>query len=247
MRERTLRREPVFDDEPHPTYAPPNDGRGYQAEQRSRAGRILAAPGRLLISLVLMAVVTAFVANALYFQKSRRQALFFDLSSLWRGPISLNPLNLFVRPTLEGMPTGETAPQPPRRPEKVEAVPVPAPAPMTTPAMVAPKQMVPASLVASADPKQVFAPPQPIPDQSVKDPVGALVGQTMPEPDKSILSAQRALNKMGYGPVSPDGLKSSALHDAILRFQKDKHLPATGEVDAITKPQLAKLSGLVLE
>jgi len=33
----------------------------------------------------------------------------------------------------------------------------------------------------------------------------------------------------------------------VLRFQKEKHLPATGEVDAITKPQLAKLSGLVLE
>ena len=247
MRERTLRREPVFDDEPHPTYAPPNDDHGYQAEPRSRAGRILAAPGRLLISLVLMAVVTAFVANALYFQKSGRPALFFDLSSVWRGPISLNPLNLFVRPTNEGTPAGEVAPQPPRRPEKVEAVPVPVPAPFVTPAMAAPKQIAPASLVASADPKQVFAPPQPIPDQSMNDPVGALVAQAMPKPDKSILSAQRALNKIGYGPVSPDGLKSSALHEAVLRFQKDKHLPATGEVDAITKPQLAKLSGLVLE
>jgi len=247
MRERTLRREPVFDDEPHPTYAAPNDDHCYQPEPNSRTARILAAPGRLLISLVLMAVVTAFVANALYFQKSGRPALFFDLSSVWRGPISLNPLNLFVRPTLEGTPAGETAPQPPRRPEKVEAVPVPAAAPMATSAIAQPKQMAPASLVASADPKQVFAPPQPIPDQTVADPVGALVAQTMPKPDKSILAAQRALNKIGYGPVSPDGLKSSALHDAVLRFQKDKHLPATGEIDTVTKPQLAKLSGLVLE
>jgi hypothetical protein len=247
MRERTLRREPVFDDEPHPTYAPPNDDHGYQPKPHSRTARILAAPGRLLISLVLMAVVTAFVANALYFQKSGRPALFFDLSSVWRGPISLNPLNLFVRPTLEGTPASESAPQPPRRPEKVEAVPVPAAAPMATPVIAAPKQMASASLVASADPKQVFAPPQPIPDQTVKDPVGALVSQAMPKPDKSVLAAQRALNKMGYGPVSPDGLKSPALHEAVLRFQKDKHLPTTGEMDAITKPQLAKLSGLVLE
>jgi len=247
MRERTLRREPVFDDEPHPTYAAPNDEHGYQPKSHSRTARIFAAPGRLLISLVLMAVVTAFVANALYFQKSGRPALFFDLSSVWRGPISLNPLNLFVRPTLEGTPAGETAPQPPRRPDKVEAVPVPAPAPMAPPVIAQPKQTAPASLVASADPKQVFAPPQPIPDQSVADPVGALVAQTMPKPDKSILAAQRALNKIGYGPVSPDGLKSSALHDAVLRFQKDKHLPATGEIDTVTKPQLAKLSGLALE
>ena len=106
---------------------------------------------------------------------------------------------------------------------------------------------MPVSLVASADPKQVFAPPQPIPDNSVADPVGALVAQSMPKPDKSVLAAQRALNKIGYGPVSPDGLKSAALHDAVLHFQKDKHLPTTGEVDGVTKPQLAKASGIVLE
>ena len=247
MRERTLRREPVFEDEPHPAYTQPSDDHGYQRETKSRAGRLMAAPGRLLMSLVLMALVVAFVANALYFQKSGRPALFFDLSTIWRGSASLNPLNLFVRPTRDGIPVNETAPQPPRRPDKVEAVPVTVPAPSTTPVVAAPKQSVPVSLVASADPKQVFAPPQPIPDNSVADPVGALVAQSMPKPDKSVLAAQRALNKIGYGPVSPDGLKSAALHDAVLHFQKDKHLPTTGEVDGVTKPQLAKASGIVLE
>ena len=247
MRERTLRREPVFEDEPHPAYAPPADDIGYRPEPKSRAGRILAAPGRLLAGLVLMSVVAAFVANALYFQKSGRPALFFDLSTVWRGSASLNPLNLFVRPTIDGAPAGEPTPQPPRRPDKVEAVPVPARAPSVIPVTATPKPTAPVNLVASADPKQVFVPPQPIPDNSVADPVGALVAQSMPKPDKVVLAAQRALNKIGYGPVSPDGLKSSALRDAVLKFQKDKHLPATGEVDGVTKPQLAKASGIVLE
>jgi len=69
----------------------------------------------------------------------------------------------------------------------------------------------------------------------------------MPMPDKTILSVQRALNKIGYGPVSPDGLKSSALRDAVLHFQKDRHVPLTGEADPTTRPLLAKASGLALD
>jgi hypothetical protein len=52
---------------------------------------------------------------------------------------------------------------------------------------------------------------------------------------------------MGDGPVSPDGLKSAELRDSIIKFQKDKHLPPTGEIDGVTRPLLAKASGLSLE
>ena len=247
MRERTLRREPVFEDEPHTAYAGPLDDDGHRPVAQKRAGRVLAAPGRLLVGLVLAGLVAAFIANALYFQKSGRPVLFFDLSSVWRGSISLNPLNLFVRPQLDAAPVIDNAPQPPRRPEKVETVPAPVRAPLVMPVVTAPKPAAPTSLIASADPKQVFVPPQPVPDHAMVDPVRALVAQAMPKPDKTILAAQHALNKVGYGPVSPDGLKSSALRDAVLHFQKDKHLPATGEVDPTTKPLLAKASGLALD
>jgi hypothetical protein len=252
MRERTMRREPVFGDEPDHEASPLYRHEDHRASERSHTRRLMAAPGRLLAFVVLSGLVSAFIANALYFQKGPRPALWFDTSALWRSTLSLNPLNLFIRPALEHAPSTDPAPQPPRRSDKGEAVPVPSPVAVSAPtspaqANPAPPAKAPVNLVASADPKQVFAPPLAIPAPDTTDPVGALVAQTMPKPDKTILAVQRALNKLGYGPMAPDGLKSAGLHDALIRFQKDKHLPATGDIDMVTKPQLAKASGLALE
>ena len=245
MRNHPRRREPVFEDETHPAYIGPNDHSADRHEPNVPSRRFLAAPGRLLMGFVLLGATVAFITNALYLQKAARPSSLIDLTSMWRGLGTLNPFTALVRANGESQPALESAPQPPRRPDKVEAAPVPVPA--HAPILAAPKVSVPVSVVASADPKQVFAPPQPIPDLRSNDPVGSLVAQSMPHPEKGILGVQRALNKMGYGPVSPDGLKSSALRDAVLRFQKDRHLPATGEIDPTTKPLLAKASGLTLD
>jgi len=243
MRDHPRRREPVFEDEPHPAYRGPNDHSSDRPEQIAPSHRFLAAPGRLLMGFVMMGALVAFITNALYLQKTVRPSSLIDLSSMWHGMGTLNPFSVLFRANSESQPAPEATPQPPRRPDKVEAVPVPLPAPL----LAAPKVLVPVSVVASADPKQVFAPPQSIPDLRSTDPVGSLVAQSMPHPEKTILGVQRALNKMGYGPVSPDGLKSSALRDAVLHFQKDRHLPPTGEIDPTTKPLLAKASGLALD
>lgn len=245
MHNHQRRREPVVEDEPHMAYDGPKDHSTDIREPEHRTNRLLAAPGRLLVGLVMLSAMTAFVTNALYLQKGVRPAALIDFSTMWRGAGSLNPFSLMFRSNSEAPPVLENAPQPPRRPDKVEVVPVPFPS--SAPLLAAPKVMVPVSVVASADPKQVFAPPQAIPDAAPADPVGALVSQANPKPAKLILGAQRALNKVGYGPVSPDGLKSAAFRDAVVHFQKDHHLPATGEVDPTTKPLLAKASGLALD
>jgi Putative peptidoglycan binding domain len=249
MAERMMRREPVFSDDPDPHGAAFYETGPVERQTRSRTRRILAAPGRLIAFVFVAALVTAFLANALYLQKGPRPALWFDASSLWRGTLSLNPLNLFVRPALDhATPSADPAPQPPRRSSNGEATPLPSPMPVTTTQKPqTPVNQAPSTLVASADPKQVFAPPLAIPSNDNVDPVGALVQQTLPKPDKTVLAAQRALNKLGYGPVSPDGLKSGTMREALLRFQKDKHVPSTGEIDAVTKPLLAKASGIAVD
>ncbi len=247
MRNHPRRREPLFEDEPHPAYAGPSDQRSDPSEAMASSRPLLAAPGRLLLGFVMAGTLVAFITNALYLQKSTRSASLIDFASVWHGAGSLNPFGLLFRAGGDSAPVIEGAPQPPRRPDKVEAVPVPVPAPVVAPVLAQPKVSASAAMVASADPKQAFAPPQPIPDAGVVDPVGALVSSSMPRPEKGILGVQRALNKIGYGPVSPDGLKSSALRDAVLHFQKDRHLPPTGEVDPTTKPVLAKVSGFALD
>ncbi len=241
--DRSKRREPAFEDEGFVAYEGPSDHASDKRPRAPKVKRLMAAPGRLMVGLMLLAVTFAFVTNALYLQKTVRTTSIVDVPSLWRGLGALNPFSLFARPTAETVP--DSAPQPPRRPDKVDATPVPVPVPALTGS--ATKPIVPVSLVASADSKQVFAPPLPVPERALTDPVGALVSHAAPKPEKIVLGAQRALNKMGYGPISPDGLKSSALRESIVRFQKDKHLPPTGEIDGVTKPLLAKASGLALE
>jgi hypothetical protein len=242
---RSKRREPAFDDEAFVAYEGPSDHASDKRPRAPKVKRLMAAPGRLMVGLMLLAVTFAFVTNALYLQKTVRTTSIVDLPSIWRGMGALNPFTFFARPMGETAPDG--APQPPRRPDKVDATPVPVPVPVSATTGSATKPIVQVSMVASADSKQVFAPPLPVPERAITDPVGALVSHAAPKPEKIVLGVQRALNKMGYGPVSPDGLKSAALRDSIIKFQKDKHLPPTGEIDGVTRPLLAKASGLSLE
>jgi hypothetical protein len=62
-----------------------------------------------------------------------------------------------------------------------------------------------------------------------------------------ILSVQRMLNRFGYGP-----LKLNALHDrdtraAIERFERDRNLPSSGEVNERLMRELTTFSGVALQ
>jgi hypothetical protein len=86
------------------------------------------------------------------------------------------------------------------------------------------------------------------------DPIGALLGEksvdksaaAAPVAGKTILSAQRALQKLG-APVKPDGTFGATTKKALEAFQRDNHLPVTGELTAKTRHLLAARSGLPQE
>jgi len=65
--------------------------------------------------------------------------------------------------------------------------------------------------------------------------------------DVSVALAERALIRVGYFSGPAEGLKSAPYREALMRFQKDRHLPLTGELDEPTKRELEKLSGLPVE
>ena len=48
---------------------------------------------------------------------------------------------------------------------------------------------------------------------------------------------REALAKLGYGPITSDGLMGSATRSALERFERDKNLPVTGDLG----PKTAKL------
>ncbi|MCJ2014570.1 peptidoglycan-binding domain-containing protein [Methylobacterium sp. J-076] len=50
-----------------------------------------------------------------------------------------------------------------------------------------------------------------------------------PAADQAVMRAQRALAKLGYGPVKTDGAMGPATKAAIEKFERDRKLPVTGE------------------
>ncbi len=72
-------------------------------------------------------------------------------------------------------------------------------------------------------------------------------GAAKTEPQKLVSSAQRALTKLGYGPLKSDGLMGVGTRQAIEKFERDRRLPVTGELNPKTIRELAAQSGALVE
>ncbi len=88
------------------------------------------------------------------------------------------------------------------------------------------------------------------------DPIGALIRSGEPaartaEPQKAVqprvAAAQKALAKLGYGPIASDGVLGAGTRQALERFERARSLPVTGSLGPRTAKQLASLSGVPVE
>lgn len=61
-----------------------------------------------------------------------------------------------------------------------------------------------------------------------------------------VLAVQRALAKLGYGPLKVNGAMSAETRQAIQRFERDRKLPADGEVSDRLMRELGAVSGLAI-
>jgi hypothetical protein len=100
------------------------------------------------------------------------------------------------------------------------------------------------------------ASPAAAPPSAAADPIGDLLRGENPVPpaligrsDSSALVAagQRALSKLGMGPLKADGLMGPTTRQAIERFERERKLPVTGEFGPRTARELAAQSGLPVE
>ena len=152
----------------------------------------------------------------------------FSWNALMRQP-SRHPAPLFA--------AAKRAVEPPRRPEAAN-VPLPVPRPDTG---AAPSRPV-------AEPVRVAAP---------GDPIAALIRSSDPSTTRPtepkggasgrLVTVQRALAKLGYGPIAADGVMGTTTRQAIEKFERDRHLPVTGGTGQRTLRQLAQLSGMQVE
>lgn len=190
----------------------------------------------------------AIAVNALVFQKSMIPRAFIGEPASQRA-------------------AAPPAPQPPARPAELAAAQTPprqsaAPAPAAVPAPAQPAQTVQRERA----PAPAAAPQREAP---VRDPLGDLIrtGQVNPiapvEPmrppapiverasaqaeTRPVLAAQRALNRLGFGPVKTDGRFGEETRAAIERFERDRRIPVTRDLSPRTLRELASASGARLE
>lgn len=86
-------------------------------------------------------------------------------------------------------------------------------------------------------------PARPAPVQAAARPAdGAMTAD-----QRRILTAERALERLGYGPLSVDGRFGADTREAIQRFERDHRMPVTGQLNERVTRELAAISGLRIE
>lgn len=96
--------------------------------------------------------------------------------------------------------------------------------------------------IVTSDPVPV---PRPVPVPP-PDPLATLIQQAG-EPVRDVLFVQRALNKLGYGPILPDGIMGPATQQAVDRFTKDRKWPRQEGLSRRLVSELSEASGLRLD
>jgi hypothetical protein len=216
--------------------------RSREPEPRRRAPRTVAAriggralagcrrnPGGVLAALAVLGCSGAVAWNVLMHQPTRHPA------PLFRPAVAARPAAPPRRPdtaALQAPAPATAAPLPVRRPEGTAFL---------APPPAGPSIQLP--MIEAPAPTRVAV-------QSGSDPIGALIRASDPargEDSPKVASAQKALTKLGYGPLRPDGVMGATTRQAVERFERDNNLPVTGALGSRTTRQLASLSGTQIE
>ncbi len=206
----------------------------------SRIGGYPVRPRRrrsdVLMMLVAAGASAAVLFNALAMQDGRRE----------------------TRPATAATPA---IPVPTAAPAEVRKTVAAEPAP-ATPAAASPATSAPMSLAAAPPrpPVKPAAPPRvaaaPVtPTAPSPAPIGALsndtTGTVRPPADVAVsprvMEIQKALAKLGYGPIKVDGRGGDATKDAIERFERDRRLPVTGAISDRLVRELNAVAGFSIQ
>src|SRR3954469_12057374 len=137
-----------------------------------------------------------------------------------------HPAPLFPRsePALR-RPVVVPAPLPPARPPEVAVPATPAPAPVPPWAAAKPASRDPiGDLIRGVDPASVAK------DASAK-----------------VAAAQKALTRLGYGTLKSDGAIGPGTRQAIEKFERDRRLPVTGDLNPRTTRELSAQAGMPID
>lgn len=190
-------------------------------------------PGRFLGGLLFAATAGFVSVNALTLQPAPHPAPLFgktERSQIERGVA-----------TPQRAPASRNVETPPQAAERQATQPA---VPMSIEDVLAP---VPPSRPVN---ETASIPSDPIGDLLRSGAPSSTVAQPVanaPEPDLRVMAAQRALTKLGYGPLTDDGLYGPMTRTAIERFQREQGIEVTGVLAAQTARALSVRSGIIID
>ncbi|GJE16572.1 peptidoglycan-binding protein [Methylobacterium marchantiae] len=192
-------------------------------------GRLcLRRPGEVIGSVVALGAVAAVAMNALGFQGGPHPAPIFP--TLGKSAGNAPPAKSQAARPAE---PARLAEAPPRKVEVPKAEPVPEQKTASVPEPVKPAAK-PAVAAAPTTKRDVIA-------EIIK--AGETTASVTPKSDAAVAQAQRALVKLGYGPLEADGVLGPGTRAAIEKFERDRKLPVKGVAAGRTLRELASRAG----
>jgi hypothetical protein len=220
-----------------------------EAERGLLMRALLHSPKDMVAGALAVAAIGAIVANALFLQSGPHPSPMFGSVVTLPAPGSPSSVNPLPRPRPAEAIKSEAAPVEPKAVEPKAAEPkasdlkasdLKATDPLTNLVKATSTAPATASVAAtSAAPVSTSAiprPPAPIPVTSRAD---ANLG---PGGSRRVAAVQRALTEYGYGQLKPTGTIGPDTQAAIAKFERDRKIPATGQM---TDRMVRELSAMI--
>jgi hypothetical protein len=207
---------------------------------------LLHSPKDLVAGALAVAAIGAIVANALFLQSGPHPSPMFGsvVTLPAPAPSSVSP---FPRPRPAEATKAEAAPAEPRAVESKTADTKAADTKAVEPKAADIKasdtkaadpltNLVKATSAAPVATSSIPRPPAPIPFPSHND-------NLAPGGSRRVAAVQRALTEYGYGQLKPTGTIGSDTQAAIARFERERKIPATGQMSDRMVHELSAMIG----
>jgi hypothetical protein len=207
--------------------------------ERGLAMRILLhSPKDTVAGFLAFAAVSAILANALFLQTGHHPAPMFG-SVVVMPQAGLAPASLLPRPRPVEADAAVSEPRivELRAPEPKAAEPKPAEKPAELKLADPLGSLVKATGAVPVTPSNVLRPPAPIP---------AMAHTELSGP-RRVAAVQRALTEYGYGQLKPTGTAGTDTQAAIVKFERERKLPVTGQVSDRLVRELVAVIGHPIE
>ena len=208
-----------------------------EAERGLMLRILLHSPKDTVAGVLAFAAITAIVANALFLQAGPHPSPMFG--SIVTMPVPAQaPASPLPRPRPAEATKSEAAPPEPKVPEP-RVVELKAAEPKAADSKGADPltNLVKATSAAPQATSSIPRPPAAIPVSSRSD---SMLG---PGGSRRVAAVQRALTEYGYGQLKPTGTAGSDTQAAIVKFERERKIPATGQMNERLVRELSAMIG----